>query len=46
MDSLFLWRAAEVSVDEVADATTLLVVVEEVWDDEGVVEDDAGLMSV
>lgn len=48
MESLFLWRAAELSVDEVADATILSVVVEleDAWDGEGVVEDDAGLMSV
>ena len=46
MESLFLWRAAELSVDEVADATIRSVEVEEAPGEEGVVEDDAGLMSV
>jgi hypothetical protein len=46
MESFFLRRAAELSVAEVADATIRLVVVEEAPDNEDIVEDDAGLMSV
>ena len=44
MAILFLRRAAELSVDEVADATMRPVAVEEAADDEDATE--AGLMSV
>ena len=46
MERFFLRGPAEVSVDEVADATIRSVVVKEAPDDEDVDEDDAGLMTV